>query len=48
MDPKTFPVYQEDVKAKLAHWPARQPYVKKIMERYPTIKEMDIYREVFK
>lgn len=48
MDPKTFPVYKEDVKAKLAHWPAIHPYVKKIMERYPTIKDGDIYREVFK
>ena len=48
MDQKTFPLYQEDVKAKLAHWPAIHPYVKKIMERYPTIKDRDIYREVFK
>ena len=48
MDQKTFPLYLEDVKAKLAHWPAIRPYVKKIMERYPTIKDMDIYREIFR
>jgi hypothetical protein len=48
MDPKTFPLYKEDVKAKLAHWPAIRPYVKKIMERYPSIKGGDIYKEVFK
>jgi hypothetical protein len=48
MDPKTFPLYKEDVKAKLAHWPAIRPYVKKIMERYPAIKDGNIYREVFR
>ena len=48
MDSKTFPLYKEDVKAKLAHWPAIHPYVKRIMERYPTIKDGDIYEEVFK
>ena len=48
MVPKTFSIYQEDVKAKLAHWPAIRPYVKKIMERYPSLKDGNIYREVFK
>ena len=48
MDQKTFPLYLEDVKAKLAHWPAIRPYVKEVMERYPTIKGMDIYREIFR
>ncbi len=48
MDQKTLPLYLEDVKAKLAHWPAIRPYVKKVMERYPTIKGMDIYREIFR
>ena len=48
MDNKTFPLYLEDVKAKLDHWPALRPYVKNVMERYPTIKSMDIYKEIFR
>ena len=48
MDQKTYPLYLEDVKAKLTHWPALRPYVKKIMQRYPAIKDMDIYTEIFR
>jgi len=48
MEKKTFPLYLEDVKAKLERWPAVRPYVKTVMERYPTIKGMDIYREIFR
>jgi len=48
MDQKTFQLYLEDVNAKLGHWPAIRPYVKNVMERYPAIKDMDIYREIFR
>jgi hypothetical protein len=47
MDRKTYQLYLEDVKAKLTHWPALRPYVKKVMERYPAIKDMEIYTEIF-
>ena len=47
IDRITFQIYLDDVEAKLARWPAIRPYTKKVLERYSTAKEMDIFGPIF-
>lgn len=47
MDDATFQIYLDDVKVKLADWPAIRPYAARFINDYPTTREMAITAPVF-
>ncbi len=48
IDQKAFQVYHEDVEAKLSQWPAIRPYMKKAVERYPSVMDLEIMKPIFR
>jgi len=43
IDEDTFQIYRDDVKVKLAEWPAIKPYVKNFVESYPSTGHLAIF-----
>jgi hypothetical protein len=48
IDRLTFQIYLDDVGAKLAQWPAIKPYAKQMVGKYPTTKDMEIFKAVLR
>jgi hypothetical protein len=47
MDSNAFQIYRDDVKVKLAKWPAIKPYVTKFLESYPGAKDLQIFEPIY-
>ena len=47
LDRDLYDIYREDVLARLDQWPAMKPFFRMAVERYPRLKDREIFRPLF-